>query len=38
VRITPDGKPPHLDGPNFYVREGLVIIPKNAVVMSGTVI
>ena len=38
VRITPDGKPPQLDGPNFYVREGLVIIPKNAVVMSGTVI
>jgi glucose-1-phosphate adenylyltransferase len=38
VRITPDGKPAHLDGPNFYIREGLVIIPKNAVVMSGTVI
>ena len=38
VRITPDGKPPFLDGPNFYVREGIVIIPKNAVIMSGTVI
>jgi glucose-1-phosphate adenylyltransferase len=38
VRITPDGKPPHFDGPNFYVRDGLVIIPKNAVVMHGTVI
>ncbi|MFL5494697.1 MAG: sugar phosphate nucleotidyltransferase, partial [Gemmatimonadales bacterium] len=38
VRITPDGKPPHFDGPNFYVREGLVIIPKGAVVMDGTVI
>jgi glucose-1-phosphate adenylyltransferase len=38
VRITPDGKPPHVDGPNFYVREGLVIIPKGAVVMDGTVI
>jgi len=36
VRITPDGKPAQLDGPNFYVRDGLVIIPKNAVVMSGT--
>jgi glucose-1-phosphate adenylyltransferase len=38
VRITPDGKPPFLDGPNFYVRDGIVIIPKNAVIMSGTVI
>lgn len=38
VRITPDGKPANLDGPNFYVRDGIVIIPKNAVVMSGTVI
>jgi glucose-1-phosphate adenylyltransferase len=36
VRITPDGKPADADGPNFYVRDGLVIIPKGAVVMSGT--
>jgi glucose-1-phosphate adenylyltransferase len=38
VRITPDGKPPFLDGPNFYVRDGIVVIPKNGVIMSGTVI
>jgi glucose-1-phosphate adenylyltransferase len=38
VRITPDGKPTFFDGPNFYVRDGIVIIPKNAVIMSGTVI
>jgi glucose-1-phosphate adenylyltransferase len=38
VRITPDGKPALFDGPNFYVRDGIVIIPKNAVIMSGTVI
>jgi glucose-1-phosphate adenylyltransferase len=38
VRITPDGKPPELDGPNYYVRDGLVIIPKNAIVPDGTVI
>ena len=24
--------------PNFYIRDGIVIIPKNAVIMSGTVI
>jgi glucose-1-phosphate adenylyltransferase len=38
VRITPDGKPAFFDGPNFYVRDGIVIIPKNAVIVSGTVI
>jgi glucose-1-phosphate adenylyltransferase len=38
VRITPDGKPAFLDGANFYIRDGIVIIPKNAVIMSGTVI
>ena len=38
VRITPEGKPAFLDGANFYVRDGIVIIPKNAVIMSGTVI
>ena len=38
VRITPDEKPADFDGPNFYVRDGIVIIPKNGVVPSGTVI
>lgn len=38
VRISPEGRPDVLDGPNFYVRDGIVIIPKNAVIMSGTVI
>jgi glucose-1-phosphate adenylyltransferase len=38
VRISPDGKPPDLDGPNFYLRDGIVVIPKGAVVPSGTVI
>ncbi|MGH3995439.1 MAG: hypothetical protein ACRDSN_23615, partial [Pseudonocardiaceae bacterium] len=37
VRITPEGKA-DFDGPNFYVRDGLVIIPKGAVVPDGTVI
>ncbi|MGH7499441.1 MAG: glucose-1-phosphate adenylyltransferase, partial [Gemmatimonadales bacterium] len=38
VRITPDGKPVDFDGPNFYIRDGIVIIPKSGVVPSGTVI
>jgi glucose-1-phosphate adenylyltransferase len=36
VRISPEGKPADFDGPNFFVRDGLVVIPKGAVVMSGT--
>jgi glucose-1-phosphate adenylyltransferase len=36
VRITPEGKPTHFDGPNFYVRDGIVVVPKNAVIMSGS--
>ena len=27
---------PDFDGPNYYVRDGIVIIPKNAVIASGT--
>jgi len=38
VRISPAGKPAFLDGPNYYIRDGIVIIPKNAVIKSGTVI
>lgn len=38
VRITPDGKPSEVDGRNFYVRDGIVIIPKNAVIPDGTII
>jgi glucose-1-phosphate adenylyltransferase len=38
VRITPDGKPGFLDGANYFIRDGIVIIPKGGVIMSGTVI
>jgi glucose-1-phosphate adenylyltransferase len=38
VRITPEGKPSEVDGRNFYVRDGIVIIPKNAVIPDGTLI
>jgi glucose-1-phosphate adenylyltransferase len=38
VVISPAGKPETLDGPNYYIRNGLVIIPKNAVIPHGTVI
>ena len=38
VRITPDGKPGFLDGASYFIRDGIVIIPKGGVIMSGTVI
>ena len=38
VRISPEGKPTDLDGRNFYIRDGIVIIPKNGIVRNGTVI
>jgi glucose-1-phosphate adenylyltransferase len=38
VVISPEGKPDQLDHPLFYVRDGIVIVPKNGVIPHGTVI
>ena len=38
VTIRAAGKKAEADGPNFYVRDGIVIIPKGAVVPDGAVI
>ena len=38
VTIRAAGKPAEMDGVNFYVRDGIVIIPKGAVVPDGSVI
>src|SRR5437660_394054 len=38
VVISPAGKPDDLDHPLFYIRDGIVIIPKNGVIPHGTVI
>ena len=38
VTITPEGKPENFDGPNYYIRDGIVIVPKNATIPSGTCI
>ena len=38
VVITPAGKPDNLDHPMYFIRDGIVIIPKNGVVPDGTVI
>ncbi len=36
VVISPEGKPEFHDGPNYYIRDGIVVVPKNAVIPSGT--
>ncbi len=38
VRISNVGKSDNIDGDNFYVRDGIVIIPKGATIPDGTVI
>ncbi len=38
VTISPAGKPAKLDHELYYIRDGIVIIPKNAIIPHGTVI
>ena len=38
VTITSKLGAPDSDGPNYYIRDGIVIIPKNAVIAPGTTI
>jgi glucose-1-phosphate adenylyltransferase len=38
VRILNEAGTMHLDGNGFYIRDGIVIVPKNAVVPDGTVV
>jgi glucose-1-phosphate adenylyltransferase len=35
VVITPEGKPRNLDTDNYFIRDGIVVIPKNAVIPAG---
>jgi glucose-1-phosphate adenylyltransferase len=38
VTISPTGKPDMVDHPLYYIRDGIVIVPKNAILPHGTVI
>jgi glucose-1-phosphate adenylyltransferase len=38
VRILNQGRVQDAEGPNFVIREGIVVIPKGSVVLDGTVI
>jgi glucose-1-phosphate adenylyltransferase len=35
VVITPEGKPLDHDGGNYFIRDGIVVVPKNAVIPPG---
>jgi len=36
VRILNEERIQNLDGPGYYIRDGIVIVPKNGVLQSGT--
>ena len=38
VKISPAGKPENVDHELYFIRDGIVIIPKDAVIPHGTVI
>jgi glucose-1-phosphate adenylyltransferase len=38
VVITPANKPENVDHPLYYIRDGIVIVPKNGIIPHGTVI
>ena len=38
VVISPAGKPEKVDHANYYIRDGIVIVPKNGVIPHGMVI
>jgi glucose-1-phosphate adenylyltransferase len=35
VVISPEGKPANVDAEKYFVRDGIVVIPKNAVIPAG---
>jgi glucose-1-phosphate adenylyltransferase len=36
VHISPDGKPNHTTTPQYAIHDGVIVIPKNAIIPSGT--
>ncbi|HEY6168441.1 MAG TPA: glucose-1-phosphate adenylyltransferase [Verrucomicrobiae bacterium] len=38
VVISPNGKAENLDHPLYFIRDGVVVVPKNAMIPHGTVI
>ncbi|MEM7145680.1 MAG: glucose-1-phosphate adenylyltransferase [Verrucomicrobiota bacterium] len=34
--ISPEGKPENFDSESYFIRDGIVVVPKNAVIPDGT--
>jgi glucose-1-phosphate adenylyltransferase len=35
VVVTPEGKPPNFDGEGYFIRDGIVVVPKDGVIPAG---
>ncbi len=35
VVVTPEGKPSNYDGENYFIRDGIVVVPKDTVIPAG---
>jgi glucose-1-phosphate adenylyltransferase len=38
VHLSPAGKPAKYDGDNYFIRDGIVVVPKGGIIRSGTVL
>jgi glucose-1-phosphate adenylyltransferase len=38
VRIVNEERIQNFDGPGYYIRDGIVIVPKNGVLQTGSII
>ena len=38
VKISPAGKPENFDHESYYIRDGIVVVPRNGMIPHGTVI
>lgn len=38
VRLTNESGQEHMDSDNIYIRDGIIVVPKNAIVPSGTIL
>lgn len=36
--LSPAGKPENMDHPQYYIRDGILIVPKNGVIPHHTVV
>ncbi len=35
VHLSPEGKPEHFDGDGYYIRDGIVVVPKGGIIAAA---